>query len=64
MQSNINRNQIVELDLNEIETVVGGLTYSATLAYSSTTTSMTYVKPTSTSTTLSSTSVSSLLKLI
>ncbi|MFO1162865.1 MAG: hypothetical protein U1E60_28790 [Reyranellaceae bacterium] len=52
MQSSIIRNRIVELDLNEIETVAGGVTYSATLAYTSASASMStstvYIKPTST----------------
>lgn len=61
MQSNIIRSEIVELDLNEIEAVAGGATYSATLSYTSTAYTTTYVKPTSTTyvrPTLSSTSLS------
>ena len=54
MKSNIIRNAIVELDLNEIEAVAGGVTYAATLSSTSTSantstyTAPVYVRPIST----------------
>ncbi|MFO1160311.1 MAG: hypothetical protein U1E60_15845 [Reyranellaceae bacterium] len=56
MKSNIIRNAIVELDLNEIEAVAGGATYAATLSSTSTSasantgtyTAPVYVRPIST----------------
>ncbi|MFO1162616.1 MAG: hypothetical protein U1E60_27525 [Reyranellaceae bacterium] len=50
MKGNIIRNAIVELDLNEIEAVAGGATYTATLSYTSTsasanTSTYTYTAP-------------------
>lgn len=58
------QSKIVELDLNEIETVTGGATYAtyATMSPSTTLqssyTAPTYVRPTYTAPTLSSTSLS------
>ena len=65
MQSNF-RNEIVELDLNEIETVAGGaIAYTrptdsaySTLSYSSLSAPTGYVKPTYTMPTMTTTSTS------
>lgn len=61
------QSKIVELDLNEIEAVTGGAAYptlsSSTTLQSSYTSTM-YVKPTYTSTSLSSTWLSTAPKLI
>ena len=56
------KSKIVELDLNEIEAVAGGVTYTATMTSSATLqssyTAPTYVRPTYISTNLASPSVS------